>query len=319
MGVFDNKTLRRRGREALARARYSPKKLVALHTGAMLAVSLVLTLLNYYLNHSINNTGGLEDLGTRSVLQTAQMLLMLGYYVLLPFWQIGLISAMLKLIRGESPEAGSLFGGFRHWGPVLRMNLLQGVIAFLVIMLASQVGSTIYMMTPAAKPVLDLTEQLLQSGTMDPSALITEEVAMAILKGYIPILLITTAVIGIPVYYRLWMMNYVLMDMPQRGAFFALRMSLFMTRKNAMKLFKLDLSFWWFYLLQLLAAVAVYGDVILRMAGIQLGLSEALTGIVFSIVGMLGQLALFVWKYDYVAATYAAAYEALLPPPPEET
>ncbi len=316
---FDIPALRTHGREALAQAAYKPKKLILLHTGVMVAASVILSVLNHFLAQGIGNTGGLGGIGTRALLETVSSVLQLMDMLLLPFWQIGLVAAMLSVVRGQQARPAALLEGFRNWGPVLRMNILRAFVYFAVILLASQLGSMVYMMTPFAAPLLELTEQMAASGIMDPTQLLTPELTAQLMKSFVPVILAVWLVVLIPVSYRLRMMDYVLMDDPKLGAFFALRMSLFMTRKNCIQLFKLDLRYWWFYALELLAGCICYGDLLLSLMGVELGMGQEMTGFLCVLAGLLCQLGLYVWKKDELTAVYALAYEALLPPPPAET
>ena len=75
-----------RARDTLNNAACDTQKLTLLHTGAALAVSLVLTLLNLLLNRQIDTTGGLAGIGTRSVLELLQSVLSLGSSIAIPFW-----------------------------------------------------------------------------------------------------------------------------------------------------------------------------------------------------------------------------------------
>ncbi len=318
MEAFDRGALKRRAGEVLAGAAYSPKKLILLHTAVLLGLSFVLSLLQFYLDQSIDGTGGLGGIGTRTALETVGSMLELANSVLLPFWQIGLIFAVLQLVRGRQAGPRALLAGFRHFGPVLRTNLLRWAVYIAVVMLGAQAGAVIYSMTPAAAPVYELAEQMVAEGMTDPTALLTDEVILELMQSMLPFLLVAVALPLIPVAYRLRMMDYVLMDQPEKGAFFALRMSMAMTRKNCMKLFLLDLSYWWFYALELVTVAVCYGDVLLGYLGVSLGMSGTVAGFVFFALGLLFQLGLYVWKMDHVAATYALAYEALLPPPPQE-
>ncbi len=315
---FDIPALRSRARDALGQASCSPKKLIFLHTGLMLALGLVLSIMDYFLSEGIGSTGGLGGIGTRAALETLRSMLQMADALLLPFWQIGLVAAMLLLIRGQDIGTGTLLEGFRHFGPVLRLNLLRWAISFAVVLVAAQAGTMIFMLTPFSATLMKALEEMMAAGIVDPDAVLTEALMAELMYSYIPIVLAAMLLLLIPVSYRLRMMDYVLMDRPQLGAFFALRMSIFMTRKRCLQLFKLDLRFWWFYVLELLAGVLCYGDVLLGLCGVELGMGAATASFAFYAAGLACQLGLYVWKKDELAATYALAYEALLPPPLEE-
>ncbi len=318
MESFDIKNLKQRAGESLASADCNPKKLILLYTSVMLAASLLIALVNLLLSKGMEGGGGLDAFDSRAMLETVSSVLQLAHMCLLPFWQIGLVALMLQLLRGQKVGAASLLEGFRHFGPVLRVNLLRGVICFLVIMLASQVGSFVYLMTPLANQFNAMMEESMASGVLDPDALMNEEIINELLRTCMPVMLVVVLVALIPVAYRLRMMDYAIMDRPELGARFALQMSLFMTRKRCKKLFMLDLSFWWFYALELLVLTVGYADLLLPLVGVELGMDAQLASILFLLASLVLQLGLYVWKQDALAATYAAAYEALLPPPLEE-
>ncbi len=318
METLDYRTLREEGCRALERAEYSPKRLILWHTGVTLLAGLVLSLLNYLLDKGIGTTGGLSGLELRATLETVRSILQIAESLLLPFWAIGLTGAMLGLVRGRYAGPESLLQGFGHWGPVLRATVLKGLVYVVMMFLASQIGMTVFMMSPAARDLYAIAEEMTASGITDPTAFLTEEVIRDLVLKMLPFLLVPTALLLIPVTYRLRMMDYVLMDRPELGAIFALRLSLFIMRKKCMQLFKVDLHFWWFYVLEALTVVLCYGHMLLSLVGVSLPGDGAVMSFVFYAVGILAQLGLYLWKKDELAATYACVYEMLLPPPPSQ-
>ncbi len=307
-----------KAKEALSRAKYPVNKLVLIHTGIFAAVGLGISLLSWLLSLGIGQTGGLGGLGDRAVLETVQQLLQAAQLLAAPFWNIGLVMASLQLIRGLDFGPGTLLEGFRRFGPVLRMNLLRWLIYMGVVMLASQIASTVYMMTPWGMEFLAMMEEIAASGTTDLTQVLTQEQLLNMALKMLPFLAGACLLLLVPVLYRLRMMDYVLMEHPHLGAFFALRLSLFMTRKNCVKLFKLDLHYWWFYVLEALTVALCYGDLLLSLAGVQTAVDASLLSILFYAAGLLAQLGLYGWKKGEVMAAYSFAYEALLPPPVED-
>jgi len=149
----------------------------------------------------------------------------------------------------------------------------------------------------------------------------SEEAMMAVMEAnLLPlslIFLILLAVLYVPYYYRLRMADYFLMDNPKMGAIMAVRCSRLAMQKRRMDLFKLDLSFWWFYGLQMLTMVLAYGEMILPMFGVALPWPDEVSYYVFLLLCYGCQLALYWWKGNEVEVTYALAYESLLPEPEE--
>ena len=118
---------------------------------------------------------------------------------------------------------------------------------------------------------------------------------------------------GIPLFYNYRMVNYVIIDKPALGAMAALRESKQMMRGNRIALFKLDLSFWWYYLAMLLATTVAYGDMILAMLGVSLPGPEMLWYFGFYVAYLGVLLAIYVLLRSRVEVTYALAYDAVKP------
>lgn len=289
------------------------RRLISIHTAVPALLSLVLTALSFFLSLQIDDTGGLGGLGARSMLEALQNMLQILSVVFSVFWGAGLVSTVLCWSRGDRVEDRDLLAGFRHWGPVLRSALLKILIYLGAIILANQLSSIIFSMTPLSAGMLELAEKMNANPGFMPSD--TELLDAAL--SYLPFLALALAVVVIPVYYRLRMMDFALMEAPEKGAFFALRMSVFMTRRNCLKLFRLDLSFWWFYLLELCTAVVYYADLVLSLAGVQTGISSEVLLFVSCTVGLLLQCALYIWRQNQVSTTYAMVYRQLKPVLPQ--
>ena len=296
---------------ALASARYSPRKLVLIHTGGAMALGLLVSILTYVLDLGIAQTGGLSGIGNRATLQTLQTVLSMANTVLLPFWQIGYIFAVLQFARHQNPNPNSLFAGLRHWSVVLRGLFLKAGAVMLVIFFGTQL---LLMMTPAGISMMELSAQMAESGA-DPMALLESEEYMALMMNAMPFLLIGVLILLLPVLYLLRFSDYVMMDRPERGALFALIASIHLTRQNWKALLKLDLRFWWYYALELLIGVISYGHLLLDVAGIHIGIGGDTAMFVFYLVSLGCQLGLYVWKKNSIFTTYALAYDCISRPP----
>lgn len=305
--------LRPAAEDALDAARYSPKKLILIHTAVSLVVGLLLSILTYVLDLGIAQTGGLSGIGNRAMLQSLQSLLTLVSTVLLPFWEIGYLFTALQFARRRSPDTGSLFAGLRNWGVVLRSMVLKFALMIAAVFIAVQVVSTIYFMTPAAAPMYELAQQMADSGITDPLAMVENEAYVALVMQAVPFVLIGIAVLLLPLMYLLRFADYVVMDRPELGARFAIRLSIALTWRNFKKLFALDLHFWWYYLLELLVLAVSCGHMMLDMAGIDIGIGGDTAMFVFYLLSLAAQLGLYVWKKNTVFTTYALAYDCLCP------
>lgn len=318
MDIHNRQGLKAAASDALRNAP-NQKRLVLIWAAVGTVLPLLVSLLNYLLEHQIADTGGLSGIGLRSVLSTVQSVLSFSSTVLLPFWTLGYWAVTLRLSRKEAVGDGTLLEGFRRFGPALRLILLEGLIYAGVSIICVQVVSTVLSFTPLSAPVyrvLESSQQMLLSGTID------EAMLQAITDAMVPILAVcgvVSVIVLIPVAYRLRLATLCVMDTPGCGALQAIRISLQLMRRNSMTLFLLDLSFWWFYLVKLLVAVLCYGDVFLPMLGITLPFSYSVSFFLFYIVSLVVQFFLLYFAYNKVQTTYAVFYDTLRKPPKEET
>ncbi len=313
MEKINSRALKAAARESLQRASYSPRKLVLLFAGVSLGLGLVVSLLQYGIDFGIGDTGGLGGIGTRSMLTTLQSMLQLVTTVLAPFWTFAFLRVCLRLGRRQEVAPGSMLRGFQTFGPVLRLTILKGIVALIVSFLAMQIASTLFMLTPAAKALEEVAQQMVDTGVTDISIYLTDEKMLELVLIMAPFLLGTMALLLIPVLYRLRFVDYVLMDLPQKRAMVAMRFSLSMTHKRCLEIFKVDVSFWWYYLLELLAAALAFGDWILLLCGVSIPGNADLVSFLFVVAGSLAQLGLYLWKRAEVETVYALMYDEMLP------
>lgn len=309
MSIQNRHALKAAAGEALAAAP-GHQKLVLISAGAAAALSLAVSALNFILQGQIAGTGGLGGLGLRSVLSTVQSLLSLAMTLVLPFWSLGYVSAVLKLSRGEGASPDTLLDGFRRLGPALRLLLLTEVLYIVLGVVCVNAGSVLFSLTPLVRPLYDLMLPMLT----DPNALEALDTG-ALLEAAAPMLigcLVLFAAVAIPLSYRLRMARLRLMDDPGAGAFAALRSSSRMMKGSCLQLLRLDLSFWWFYLAEAAVMVLGYGDVLIPALGISLPMASDAAYFLFYVLGLLAQLGLYLFARNRVEVTYAKAYDALL-------
>ncbi len=307
---LDNQALKRDAENALSQAACDPKKLILLHTGVTVLAGLVLTLISYLLQLRIEDTSGLGGIGTRSVLSTVQSMLTIAQMALLPFWQAGYLAVALAVSRGEQADKNTLFSGFDRFGPFLRLFLFQGVIYGVIMMGSSYLSSFLYMLTPMGAQLMGQMNAFMGSAG---DAALNE---MAMVQTVLPMMLLGAAVFLVaaaPTFYRMRLSRYVLMD-GERSALRALAGSAVMMKGSRVSLLRLDLSFWWYYLLQGLVGVVCYGDILLQLLGVALPWPWEVGFFGFFVLYMLCQLGLDYWQKNRVEVTYAVAYEQLRQP-----
>ena len=291
-----------------------PERVILIHTAATLLLSLLLTVADFLLNKQISTTGGLSGMGMRSILTTVQSLLRLTQAVLLPFWQIGYTYYTLKVAQEQPAGTSDLFEGFRRFGPVLRLRALTAGMVILLTLSSAYATSFLFTLTPWATPMMQEMETLLASSA-DEQAFLEAVMAMA-QEVSVPIMIIFSICFlagGVFLFFRFRLAERWLMDHPQGGALAALRNSRILMKGNWKALLRVDLSFWWFYLLELLLTALCFGDVVLGFMGIEMTTDAFGSYILFFGLYLCGQMALYWWKRNEVALTYTHAYYTLCP------
>ena len=291
-----------------------PGRVILIHTGAILLLSLLLTVADYLLNKQISTTGGLSGMGLRSILATVQSMLRLTQAVIIPFWQIGYTCYTLKVAQQQSAGTSDLFEGFRRFGAVLRLKALLAGIVIVLAIASTYASSFLFALTPWAAPMMQKMQTLLATNP-DEQMLWDAMVTMA-QEMTVPIMIIFSLCFltgGIFLFFRFRLAELWLMDHPQRGALAALFNSHKLMKGSWKALLRVDLSFWWFYLLELLLTALCFGDVVLGFMGIEMTTDAFGSYILFFGLYLCGQMMLYWWKRNEVAVTYAHAYLALCP------
>lgn len=316
MKIPHYRELKQRTDAALSRAR-DPKKAIVAYAAIISVLGLVVSALTLFLDHKISATGGLANMGLRSVLSTVQSLLPMVQSVLLMCLELGYISAAMRFARMQYADHTDLRTGFRLFAPLLRLSLLQLAIYFGILLAAYYLGLQLYLLTPFAEPLLELLIPLTEAG-----AVLDDRTMFTLLEAMLPVfavVFVLFALLSIPVSYRYRMANYRLVDKPREGAFAALRNSRHMMRGNCFALFKVDLHFWWYHLLTLLATLICYGDQLLPLVGIRLPMSDTVAFFLFYVLYLVLQFLIFYFFRNRLEVTCVTAYDAIRPQEEEDS
>ena len=291
---------------------------IALVYSAGLVGSAVLVLImDYFLSEMISGTGGLGNLGTRTILSTLQSMLPILQMLVLLGWNAGYALSVLQMIRRQQPDRNTLASGFSLFFPMLRCMLLEGILYFNLVIISFFLSVQIYSFTPWAKELMQLLEPVLPAMMEDPTQVVLDAAVLyPCMQKLLPMVLIFAAlylVLALPVSYRLRFSTFCLVDAPRGGAMRAMHTSRMMLRRNCWKLFRIDLHFWWYHGLLAIASLIQ----MLPLMGFVLPVGFDATyylcyGIYLAVV-----FALYVLARNRVEGTYAAAYEALREKPKE--
>jgi len=315
---LDSRSLKVAAGNALSHAPCDPTRLVLIHAGVMALAGLLLTVVSYLIQLRIDGTGGLSGISERSILSTVQSMLQLGQLALLPFWQVGYVTVSIALFRGQQADTNTLLSGFNRFGPLLRLYLLQLLIFGGILVGSSYLSSYLYMMTPWG---IKLMQMMMQAMEQSSSVELDDSALESMLSYSLPMLILGAVIFLVaatPIFYRLRMSRYIIMDSQDNSALRALGLSGQMMRGSRFSLFKLDLSFWWYYLLSVLISITAYADVVLAAVGVNLPWNPAVLFFAPYLLYLVLQMAFCLWQQNRVSVTYAAAYEALRQPHQQE-
>lgn len=309
MDILNPKDLRQQARTALQRGR-EPKKLIYSYAGITLAISVVVFLVNLWMNQQIEGTGGLGNLGTRAIFETVNQVLPIGSSFINMCLNLGFLGGMLRICRGQYADQTDLKTGFRKFWPLIRLSLLEALLLFGVGFLAAQVGSTIVMFTPWAEPMMEELMPIYETGT-----LAIEEAQMGdLLAAMAPMLIIMgilMLVMMIPLLFRLRMAYFFLLDDPKGKAMAAIRESNRIMKGRFVKMLKIDLSLWVYHAATVLMTLVLYSDMILSLLGIPFPMEAKVFSAVIFLVSMVMQFGIQLFLQPHAQVTYMKAYDAL--------
>lgn len=286
-----------------------PKKVVLVYAGIVALSSLVVTVVQDLLDSQISQTGGIQNIGTRSMLTTADTVLTIAQLLLVMCLTLGYTGSMLRIARGQYASPNSLkAGGERIW-VLLRTRLLQMLIMTAAAFALCFLVINVCLLTPLSNRVIAVM------GTVSAEALLADDLAlMGLYSAMLPIMLIyLVALVPLLWYFSCTyrMVDYLLIDRPQLGAFGVLRESRRMMQGNMKMMLRVDLSFWWYYLLQALVSVLVYLNMVLAPFAIGLPPEVLYWGTV--VLYLAADFALRYFFSNKVAVTYALFYDSLCP------
>lgn len=296
------------------------RRLVLLYAGFLTGMSVLVALIQYLLDVQIGKTGGLSNMGLRSILSTIQSLLPILQYAVSVCLGIGYLAAMLRIARGQYVSPQTLRLGFDRFWVIFRKTLLEGLIYLGAAMGAMYASLFFYLVTPLSKSLMEVLTPMLSEG-LDPYRILSDEAAYSRVVGamtpYFILFLMIFCAVAIPLALRYRMSDYILVDHPEKGAFAVLRESRRMMRGNTLNFLRLDVSLWWYYAGVVLITLLSYGDVLLSLVGVALPWSNNVSFYLFLVLYQIAQFALCVALRNRVETTYALAYDAIRPQEPK--
>ena len=159
---------------------------------------------------------------------------------------------------------------------VLRLILLRILLVAAISIACFQAAGVLFSMTPWSEKLLMQMEQI-TPGAAGGSILnpqLTPDIDMEAINElsryvmpFAVLAMIGIGVLTVLAMYRLRLADYMVLDGHDK-AFAALRQSMRAMKGKKAQLFRLDLSYWWYFALQLLCVAVAYGDLLLPLLGI---------------------------------------------------
>ena len=310
---MDIRTLKDTAARQLETAR-DMKKNVLIYAGITVGLSALVTVVNYLAGNGISQTSGLSNMGMRAVLSTLQSVLPILQSVLLMVVELGYVNAALRTARGQYASPWSLKMGADRFFPLIRVTLVQGLIYALAGMASFYLAIQVYLITPLSEEALQILTPLMSQTTILSNGVLELDMQTAWLlaEAMIPLFILFAVICAafcIPLMYLFRMTNYILIDNPALGGWAVLRESRKIMRKRCLELFKLDLSFWWYYLLLVGAGFLCYGDTVLAWLGISLPLSAEVSFFLFYVLFLIVTVVIYYFFRNQVEVTYALFYD----------
>lgn len=315
MTIPSFKILKKNAAERVAAAENAPR-IALIYAGAVAVLALLVTVINYVLNLQIAQLGGLSNMGLRSVLSTVQSVLPMVQSLIVMCLELGYLAAMVRIARQQYASEHTLKLGFDRLWVLIRWTLIQGGIYVLAAMATFWISMQVFLITPLSDSMMSmLTEDMVDPNVLmgylqDPvfSANITSSMVPLFLMFAVLYLLLF-----LPISYSMRMAKYVIIDKPGMGAMYALRESRKMMKGSCLRLFKLDVSLWWWYAISFGSMALCYGDSLLPMAGITLPMSETASYFLFYGLFLAVQFAACLFLRNRVEVVYAQVYNVLKP------
>lgn len=316
--MIQNRELKQQA-EGKLRSAPQHKKLSLYYAGILCVISVVFMLADQLISMVFPETGGLSTIGLRSFLSTLSSILPIVSFILSMCLSFGFLGGMVRVSRGQYTSPNALRTGFERFFPLLRLTALKALIITGLSVGATYLTSLIYTLSPLSDSLVEALTPALSSGsllsegtlTLDPA---TIEAIYAATPAMLAIFLAVMLVFGVPMLYRLRLADYVLYDHPETGALYALRQSRLMMRGNRWAMFKLDLSFWWYFLLAALSAAVNYGGLLLSLIGVSPPISDNAAAILFFLLSTILDFVVIYRFRSKLEVTYALVYNSLKPP-----
>ena len=321
MNIRNRRQIREFAAERLENANAIPKILL-IYCALTLGLSALSVGIGYLLDLQMAGLAGLSSIRRRTTLSAIQSTLPVAVRLITMCLSTGYLAVMLRVARGQYTSPQTLRLGFDRFWLLLRCGICKALRYLLILFVSIYAGVMIFMLLPISQPAMEvLNPYLAQMSALSGELVLDEAAYVQFAQAVWPAYLICGVLFGliaIPLWYSYRLTTYLVIDKPGLPALLVLRESKQMMRNNRLSLLKLDLGFWWFYLVQLLASAVCYGDVILPLLGMELPGSGDLWYLAFMVFYYAIEFAVIYFLRSRVEVSYALAYDSLKAEQPQK-
>lgn len=267
MVIQNYKDIRSRAKKTLDYTPWDVKKLVLVFALVSWGVSFLLLGIDALLALGTEKAQGLSGLGVLSLLETASSVLSLVFEIFNLFWVPGILYCGLMLLREQDPWPKGLLRGFKKWKSFVKLTILVYILIFALTMVLAPVISILSL------PFMGGFEEILANMPENEADMVAYMEALPadqLMRATMPMLImavVAVLAITIPLFYRARLVFLLLLDEEQLGVREAIRFSFKLTKGSCIQLFRLDLSFWWYYLLLALVNILPLGAELIGWSG----------------------------------------------------
>ena len=286
------------------------RPIVIRHTAVYLAVGLLLALTALVCDLLMERTGGLGDMGKRTLISTVEMLITLAAQAFLPLWTAGFTCCAIGFARSQSVETGHLLGGLRRWGVLLRLSLCQSFVYFAASYALLMVVMPVFLVTPWGTTLLESMTGILYTSTE-----LTPEIQSAVISAMGPLYVVWIPLVmalSLFLSYQFRLALYRVLDADRPGAVRAMWESCRLIHRHRWQLVKLDLSWWWYYLLSALLSLILYVPELLTLLEVSLPVDSNILYLVCYLVYAVALGLLYLTSLAKVETSYALFYDHLV-------
>lgn len=283
--------LKRASLTRLRRYGKRPYKLAFYSVAIALAVQLLVDAMGYWVT-TYQGGEGLDGMGPVTMIQTVHELLSTASSLLTPLWTLGFTAAIMAFMDWQDPQDTVLLKGLRRWWEFLKLYLLEGILMFFLMIAVSMPIGFLVSLTPWGREPVNLP---------DPEIVGEVKYIAAAVDAAAPLLILYALaflVVGMFFAYRLRFTNYLILN-GWIGVWSAMVTSFQMTKGYVWTMIKLDLSFWWYYLL---FGVLMGAYVAVVLLGLDLGFSFHSVFWLCCVLYALGSLVLDVFAKPRIVA-----------------